>query len=148
MILRIFFQRELSNLRVKKSNSTNTFNEVQQLNCVIGSYQRRLLDLWQQFDEAQVSENDCPDVFPSNQLFIILHLANGGNPMETFMFNNAMQAYAVFEQVNYLKFCSCQVHYPYLSQVNFIQTHETIYDYISLIIIFRLLLHLRQQKLN
>lgn len=99
-----FHFRELSNLRFKKHNSTNAFNEVQQVKCVQGSYPQRLLDLWDLFEEVQGSENDCPELFPSDQLFIILQLANGGKDLESFVFNNAMQAYAMFEQVNTLKY--------------------------------------------
>lgn len=91
----------MSNLRFKNTNSTNAFNEVQQVKCVQGSYPPRLLDLWDLFEEVQGSENDCPEIFPSNQLFIILQLANGGKDLESFVFNNAKQAYSVFEQVIY-----------------------------------------------
>lgn len=94
----------MSNLRYKKSNLTDAFNEVQQVKCVQGSYPGRLLDLWELFEETQGSENDCPEIFPSNQLFIILQLANGGKDLESFVFNNAMQAYAMFEQVNFIVF--------------------------------------------
>lgn len=94
----------MSNLRYNKCNSTNAFNEVQRIKCVQGSYPQRLLDLWDLFEEVQGSENDCPEIFPSNQLFIILQLANGGRDLESFVFNNAMQAYAMFEQVNFISF--------------------------------------------
>lgn len=94
-----FLFSELSNLRYKKINSTNSFNEVQQVKCVQGSYPSRLLDLWDLFEEVHGSENDCPEIFPSNQLFIVLQLANGGKDLESYVFNNAKQAYAMFEQV-------------------------------------------------
>lgn len=103
----------MSNLRYNKSNSTYAFNEVQQIKCVQGNYPPRLLDLWDLFDEVQGSENDCPEIFPSNQLFIVLQLANGGKDLESFVFNNAMQAYAMFEQVNYMFICAMfeQINY-------------------------------------
>lgn len=94
----------MSNLRYKKSNSTNAFNQVQEIKCVRGNYPRKLLELWDLFEETRGSENDCPDAFPPDQLYIVLQLANGGKDLESYVFNNAVQAYAMFEQVKYILF--------------------------------------------
>lgn len=89
----------MSNLRYKNGNSTFAFNEVQQVKCVQGNYPNRLLELWDLFEETHGSENDSPEIFSSEQLYIILQLANAGKDLEAFIFNNALQAYAMFEQV-------------------------------------------------
>lgn len=45
------------------------------------------------------SENDCPDIFDDDQLYIVLELANAGQDLEGFVFNNARQADSMFQQV-------------------------------------------------
>ncbi|RZB40203.1 uncharacterized protein BDFB_009022, partial [Asbolus verrucosus] len=37
-------------------------------------------------------------MFPSDQLYIVLELANGGQDLESYIFNNALQVFAVFKQ--------------------------------------------------
>lgn len=86
-------------MRYTVDNSTYTFNEVQQIKCVQGSYPKRLLDLWDLYDETQGSENDYPEMFDNNQLYMVLQLSHGGKDLESYQFNNAMQVYAMFEQV-------------------------------------------------
>ncbi|GJQ69465.1 Haspin [Trypoxylus dichotomus] len=90
---------ELSNLRANRMNTTNCFNELKKVTCVRGRYPRRLLKLWELYDEARTSENDHPQMFNQDQLYITLELANGGNDMESFVFNNAQQAYSLVTQV-------------------------------------------------
>ena len=45
------------------------------------------------------SDNDSPKVFDDNQLYVILELSHGGEDVESFVFNNALQALSVFTQV-------------------------------------------------
>lgn len=72
---------------------------MQSVRCVQGRYPERLLELWELYNDNRISENDCPDIFTDDQLFIVLELANGGKDLESFVFVNAQQTYAIFEQV-------------------------------------------------
>lgn len=69
------------------------------MKCVYGNYPSRLLDLWDLYDECKCSENDNPAILPSDQQYIVLELANAGQDLESYQFNNAEQAYALFIQV-------------------------------------------------
>ncbi|XP_063826481.1 MATH and LRR domain-containing protein PFE0570w [Ostrinia nubilalis] len=80
-------------------NATDVFNEVLAVRCVYGGYPSRLLDLWELYDECKGSENDNPAVLPSDQQYIVLELANAGQDLESFEFNNAEQAHALFLQI-------------------------------------------------
>lgn len=72
---------------------------MQNVRCVQGRYPSRLIELWELYDEDRKSENDSPAIFTSEQLFIVLELANGGKALESFVFTNAQQCYFVFKQV-------------------------------------------------
>ncbi|XP_063362661.1 uncharacterized protein LOC134651479 [Cydia amplana] len=80
-------------------NATDIFNEVLAVRCVYGSYTLRLLDLWELYDECKGSENDNPAILPSDQQYIVLELANAGQDLESYQFNSAEQAHALFLQV-------------------------------------------------
>ncbi|CAH2014028.1 unnamed protein product [Acanthoscelides obtectus] len=95
----IIISMELSNLRKNPVNSTSGFTELQEVKCVQGCYPERLIDLWHLYDETKGSENDCPDCFLDDQLYIILQLADAGKDLESFVFANAQQALAMFKQV-------------------------------------------------
>lgn len=95
----IYYFRELSNLRQTEKNRTTSFSELINIFCVQGKYPKHLLDLWQIFDHEKGSENDCPDILEDDQIFIVLEFANGGEDLETFAFNNALQALSAFNQV-------------------------------------------------
>ena len=57
------------------------------------------MDLWDEYDEQKVSENDRPDYLPVEQRYIALEFNNGGKDMEKFQFSNGMQAFAAWKQV-------------------------------------------------
>ncbi|CAG9787928.1 unnamed protein product [Diatraea saccharalis] len=80
-------------------NATDVFNEVLAVRCVYGNYPSRLLDLWELYDECNGSENDNPAILPDDQQYIVLELANAGQDLESFEFNNAEQAHALFLQI-------------------------------------------------
>ncbi|XP_018330958.1 putative serine/threonine-protein kinase haspin homolog [Agrilus planipennis] len=96
----IVIAMELSSLRNNNTNITNTFSELQRVRCVKGRWPARLLDLWDLYDEDRKSENDSPEIFGEDQLYITLELANGGRDLEAFGFTNALQAFSVFQQVS------------------------------------------------
>lgn len=95
----IIISMELSNLRMAKRNNTDAFVKMKKIHCVQGCYPDRLLELWELYDENKNSENDSPEIFLADQLYIVLELANAGQDLEAFQFNNAQQALSVFEQV-------------------------------------------------
>lgn len=64
-----------------------------------GKYPDRLIELWELWEESRGSDNDHPEIFDEDQLYVVLELANGGNDMESFVFKNAQQAYALVTQV-------------------------------------------------
>lgn len=80
------------------------------MKCVQGNYPSRLLDLWELYDECKGSDNDNPTILPVDQQYIVLELANAGQDLESYQFNNAEQAYALFIQVNLL--CITATTYP------------------------------------
>ncbi|XP_045531593.1 serine/threonine-protein kinase haspin homolog [Pieris brassicae] len=80
-------------------NATDVFNKVLAVRLVYGSYPSRLLDLWDLYDECKGSENDNPAILPPDQHYIVLELANAGQDLESYQFNNAEQACALFQQV-------------------------------------------------
>lgn len=99
------FFSELSNLRTNPEFCTDGFNELLSVCCIQGKYPQHLLDLWNLYDEDGGSENDSPEIFTDDQLYIVLDLANGGQDLEAYRFNNAEQAYSLFVQVrNYAVF--------------------------------------------
>lgn len=87
-------------MRNNEHNKTSGFSEVQKVCCVQGRYPEKLIDLWDLYDETRGSENDSPEMFGENQLYVVLQLANGGRDLEAFVFNNALQAYMMFQQVS------------------------------------------------
>lgn len=94
-------RRELSNLRNNKKNSTSSFVKVQNVKCTIGRYPDRLIDLWDlYFENKGGSENDSPEIFPSDQQYVVLELANGGQDIESYVFNNAALSFSMFQQVS------------------------------------------------
>lgn len=95
----LLFSRELSNLRHGSDNQTHGFPELKRIRCVEGCYPSYLIDLWKLYSENKKSENDSPEMFGPNQLYIVLEFANGGLDMEAFAFHNSRQAHTLFKQV-------------------------------------------------
>ncbi|XP_041477088.1 uncharacterized protein LOC121425155 [Lytechinus variegatus] len=90
---------ELSVLREGEDTMTTNFIGVNRVSCVKGSYPKKLLDEWDKYDDRKTSENDRPDIFPSDQLFIVFEFADGGKDLESFEFENIYQAVSVIRQV-------------------------------------------------
>lgn len=95
----IFLNRELSNLRNGTQNRTDRFCEVKQVQCVQGGYPEQLLRLWDLYDATYGTENDSPEMFKFDQMYIVLEFTNGGKDMESYQFKNSIQAEALFKQV-------------------------------------------------
>lgn len=91
---------ELSSLRNGKDFMTNGFVNVKKITCVQGVYPAHLIDLWELYRDNSDTENDHPDVFLDDQLFIVFELANAGQDLEAFTFDNAHQSNSAFLQVS------------------------------------------------
>lgn len=97
----VIISQELSALRYGEKNRTIGFVEVLNVRLVEGRYPSFLLDLWDDYDTRLESENDRPDVFDDDQLYVIFELTNCGNDLEAYLFKNAEQAFSAFTQVKY-----------------------------------------------
>ncbi|CAH1784002.1 unnamed protein product [Owenia fusiformis] len=95
----IVISRELSELRSCSTNQTDVFCQVNSVACVQGCYPDRLLNQWDTFNETKHSENDRPDVFSDEQLFIVFEFGDGGSDLEHFQFRDALQAKSLLHQV-------------------------------------------------
>lgn len=95
----VIISQELSALRHGENNRSGGFVEVLNVRLVEGRYPEHLLNLWDDYDIRQVSENDRPDIFCDNQLYVVFELANSGCDLEAHVFKNAEQSYSAFQQV-------------------------------------------------
>lgn len=96
----IIISQELSGLRYGKKNSSSGFVEVLNVRLVEGRYPNHLLKLWHDYYICDQTENDCPDVFGEDQLYVVFELANCGLDLEANIFKNAQQSFSAFKQVN------------------------------------------------
>lgn len=107
----IVIAQELTGLRYGDKYMTDGFVEAVNVRCVQGRYPDHLIDLWELYDENRTSDNDHPELFKDEQLFIVLELANGGQDLEAFQFDNAQQSNSAFLQVGIHDFKSLIVFY-------------------------------------
>ncbi|XP_050398344.1 serine/threonine-protein kinase haspin [Patella vulgata] len=92
---------ELSELRNNKQTKTENFCQVNSVCCVKGAYPKQLLKQWDDYNEKSGSENDRPDIFDADQLFIVFEFADGGCDLESFKFDNPLEAKSVIQQSIY-----------------------------------------------
>ncbi|XP_068178237.1 serine-rich adhesin for platelets [Antennarius striatus] len=78
----IIISKELSSLKEKQQNQTLGFIGLNTLHCVKGCYPPDFLKAWDRFDKLKGSENDRPDFFENDQIFIILEFEFGGKDLE------------------------------------------------------------------
>ncbi|XP_077460797.1 uncharacterized protein haspin [Stigmatopora argus] len=78
----MIISKELSSLKEKQQNQTSCFIGLNNLHCVRGCYPPEFLRAWDTFDNKKGSENDRPDFFENDQLFIILEFEFGGVDLE------------------------------------------------------------------
>ncbi|CAN9510405.1 unnamed protein product [Ophioblennius macclurei] len=78
----IIISKELSSLKEKHNNQTHGFIGLKDLHCVKGPYPPDFLKAWDAFDRRKGSENDRPDFFEEDQLFLILEFEFGGVDLE------------------------------------------------------------------
>uniref|UniRef100_A0A3P8Q508 Serine/threonine-protein kinase haspin n=1 Tax=Astatotilapia calliptera TaxID=8154 RepID=A0A3P8Q508_ASTCA len=78
----IIISKELSSLKEKQHNQTHGFIGLKDLHCVQGCYPADFLKAWDTFDQQKGSENDRPDFFENDQMFLILEFEFGGIDLE------------------------------------------------------------------
>ncbi|XP_033891521.3 uncharacterized protein LOC117421341 [Acipenser ruthenus] len=78
----VIVSKELSNLSKMEKNRTDGFITLHDLHCAKGLYPEPLLKAWDKFDKRRNSENDRPDFFEQDQLFLILAFEFGGIDLE------------------------------------------------------------------
>ncbi|KAL1023962.1 hypothetical protein UPYG_G00049600 [Umbra pygmaea] len=78
----IIISKELSSLNDNKHNRTTGFIGLKDLHCVQGCYPPDLLLAWDHFNNERGSENDRPDFFSKDQVFLILEFEFGGSDLE------------------------------------------------------------------
>ncbi|PIK37306.1 putative serine/threonine-protein kinase haspin [Apostichopus japonicus] len=95
----IVISKELSSMHTNCVNQTTNFIQVNRVACIQGKYPEFLLQQWDAYHEKKGSENDRPDLFDENQLFILFEFANGGTDLEDFEFANIREAVSILRQV-------------------------------------------------
>ncbi|XP_040211398.1 serine/threonine-protein kinase haspin [Rana temporaria] len=78
----IIISKELSLLSGGENNRTSGFINLHSAYCVKGSYPPELLAAWDEFAEEKGTENERPDLFGEEQLFMILEFEFGGDDLE------------------------------------------------------------------
>ncbi|KAG9476300.1 hypothetical protein GDO78_003064 [Eleutherodactylus coqui] len=78
----IIISKELSLLSEGEANQTSGFIQLHIAHCVQGSYPQELLSAWDTFAEDKGTENERPDLFGPEQLFMILEFEFGGEDLE------------------------------------------------------------------
>ncbi|XP_072269269.1 serine/threonine-protein kinase haspin isoform X3 [Pyxicephalus adspersus] len=78
----IIISKELSLLSRGDINTTSGFIKLHSAFCVKGSYPMELLAAWDDFAEQKGTENERPDMFGEEQLFMILEFEFGGDDLE------------------------------------------------------------------
>uniref|UniRef100_A0A803JAD5 Serine/threonine-protein kinase haspin n=1 Tax=Xenopus tropicalis TaxID=8364 RepID=A0A803JAD5_XENTR len=95
----IIISKELSLLNEGKENRTNGFISLHSAHCVKGCYPPELLRAWDQFAEEKGTENERPDMFSHEQLFMILEFEFGGTDLENCQLPSVAVARSVLHQV-------------------------------------------------
>ncbi|XP_010014046.1 PREDICTED: serine/threonine-protein kinase haspin [Nestor notabilis] len=78
----IIISKELSLLSEESMNRTVGFISLYSVHCVQGAYPKYLLEAWDKYHEVTGSENDRPDFFGDEQLFMVLEFEFGGSDLE------------------------------------------------------------------
>ncbi|XP_010170170.2 serine/threonine-protein kinase haspin, partial [Antrostomus carolinensis] len=78
----IIISKELSLLSEESVNRTVGFISLYSVHCVQGAYPKYLLEAWDKYHKVTGSENDRPDLFGDEQLFMVLEFEFGGSDLE------------------------------------------------------------------
>lgn len=77
---------------------SSTFITVRSVTCIQDEYPSHLISEWDRWNDKHTSENDRPDIFPSDQFFVVFEFSNGGKDLENFEFNTLSEAWSVLHQ--------------------------------------------------
>ncbi|XP_034608581.1 serine/threonine-protein kinase haspin [Trachemys scripta elegans] len=97
----MIISKELSLLSQEVENRTVGFIDLYSVHCVQGAYPKHLLKAWDKYHELNGSENDRPDLFGEQQLFMVLEFEFGGNNLENMkkQLNSVATAKSLLHQV-------------------------------------------------
>uniref|UniRef100_A0A8C3NQ80 Serine/threonine-protein kinase haspin n=1 Tax=Geospiza parvula TaxID=87175 RepID=A0A8C3NQ80_GEOPR len=97
----VIISKELSLLSEGSVNRTVGFISLYSVHCVQGAYPRYLLEAWDKFHKETGSENDRPDFFGAQQLFMVLEFEFGGRDLERMRssFSSVASARSILHQV-------------------------------------------------
>uniref|UniRef100_A0A8C3QLS3 Serine/threonine-protein kinase haspin n=1 Tax=Cyanoderma ruficeps TaxID=181631 RepID=A0A8C3QLS3_9PASS len=97
----VIISKELSLLSEGSVNRTVGFISLYSVHCVQGAYPKYLLEAWDKFHKETGSENDRPDFFGAQQLFMVLEFEFGGRDLEHMRrsFSSAASARSILHQV-------------------------------------------------
>ncbi|XP_041278909.1 serine/threonine-protein kinase haspin isoform X2 [Onychostruthus taczanowskii] len=97
----VIISKELSLLSEGSVNRTVGFISLYSVHCVQGAYPRYLLEAWDKFHKETGSENDRPDFFGAQQLFMVLEFEFGGQDLERMRssFSSVTSARSILHQV-------------------------------------------------
>ncbi|XP_074870073.1 LOW QUALITY PROTEIN: serine/threonine-protein kinase haspin [Carettochelys insculpta] len=97
----MIISKELSLLSQEVENRTVGFIDLYSVHCVQGAYPEHLLKAWDKYHELHGSENDRPDLFGEQQLFMVLEFEFGGNNLENMrkQLNSVETAKSLLHQV-------------------------------------------------
>ncbi|XP_010136968.1 PREDICTED: serine/threonine-protein kinase haspin [Buceros rhinoceros silvestris] len=97
----IIISKELSLLSEEAVNRTVGFISLYSMHCVQGAYPKYLLEAWDKYHKVTGSENDRPDLFGDEQLFVVLEFEFGGSDLENMRnrFSSVASAKSILHQV-------------------------------------------------
>ncbi|XP_010187329.1 PREDICTED: serine/threonine-protein kinase haspin [Mesitornis unicolor] len=97
----IIISKELSLLSEESVNRTVGFISLYSVHCVQGAYPKYLLEAWDKYHEVTGSENDRPDLYGDEQLFMVLEFEFGGSDLENMRnsFSSMASAKSILHQV-------------------------------------------------
>ncbi|XP_075373824.1 serine/threonine-protein kinase haspin [Mycteria americana] len=97
----IIISKELSLLSEESVNRTVGFISLYSVHCVQGAYPKYLLEAWDKYHNVTGSENDRPDLFGDEQLFMVLEFEFGGSDLERMRnrFSSVASAKSILHQV-------------------------------------------------
>ncbi|KAM8797281.1 serine/threonine-protein kinase haspin [Eudromia elegans] len=97
----IIISKELSLLSEESLNRTVGFISLYSVHCVQGAYPKYLLEAWDKYHNVIGSENDRPDLFGDEQLFMVLEFEFGGSDLENMRkkLNSMASARSILHQV-------------------------------------------------
>ncbi|RWS06498.1 serine/threonine-protein kinase haspin-like protein [Dinothrombium tinctorium] len=86
---------------LRKGSKNRAFNFINLLHasCVKGRFPPILIEKWHNYAKEVGSENENPIKYNSNQLYVVMFLAKGGQDLESYQFHSAIEALSVFLQI-------------------------------------------------